>query len=100
VLKKTKYYLKENSWLARIAAWKLKVPSVAIVMGHTIHLHHVKKEAFLQNPQWLRHELCHVKQFEQHGFFPFLIKYFWESLKLGYYNNKYEVEARQAENEC
>jgi hypothetical protein len=27
------------------------------------------------------------------------IKYLWESMRKGYYNNKFEVEARQAEKE-
>lgn len=94
-----RYILKENSWIARIAAWKLNAASVAMVLGHTIHLHNTTKEVFLINTQWLKHELCHVRQFEQHGFFPFLIKYIVESIRKGYYHNKYEVEARLAEDE-
>lgn len=94
-----RYVIKENSWMARIAAYKLNAASVAMVLGHTIHLHNTTKEVFLQNSQWLKHELCHVRQFEQHGFFTFLIKYLLESIRNGYYNNKYEVEARQAEND-
>ena len=93
------YILKENSWIARIAAYKLNAASVAMVLGHTIHLHNTTKEVFLQNTKWLKHELCHVQQFEQHGFFTFLIKYLLESIRNGYYKNKYEVEARQAEND-
>ena len=93
------YRIKENSWLAKVAAWKLGAGSVAFVTGHTIHLYKTSKEEFLNNERWLRHELCHVKQFEQHGFFSFIIKYTWESIKRGYYNNKYEVEARKAEHE-
>lgn len=91
------YQIKENSWLAKIAAWKLGAGSVALVIGHTIHLYKTTKEEFLSNKQWLLHELCHVRQFEQHGFFTFIAKYIWESIKCGYYNNKYEVEARNAE---
>lgn len=95
----TRYRIKENSRLAKIAAWKLNVRSVAFVLGHTIHLYNTSREEFLQNKSWLKHELCHVQQFEQHGFLPFIIKYLWESLRKGYYNNKYEEEARAAENE-
>ncbi len=94
-----KYLLKENSWIARIAAFKLNASSVAIVLGNTIYLHNAKQEEFIKNTRWLKHELCHVQQFEQHGFFSFIVKYLWESLKHGYQNNKYEIEARKAEME-
>ncbi len=83
--------------LAKIAAWKLSSNSVAMVIGKTIHLHNTTQKEFLQNEKWLKHELCHIKQFKQHGFAGFIAKYLWESLKKGYYNNKYEVEARAAE---
>lgn len=96
---KPSYNIIEKSWVARLAAWKLNAASVAIVLGNTIHLHNSKREEFLENPQWLRHELCHIRQFKEHGFINFIIKYLVESLRHGYYNNKYEVAARQAENE-
>jgi hypothetical protein len=97
VLNNTSFRIKENSWLAKIAAKKLRSSSVAMVLGNTIYLHNTSKEEFLNDIRWLKHELCHIKQFKQHGFIIFLIKYLWESLKKGYYNNKYEVEARAAE---
>ena len=93
------YVIKENSWLAKLAAWKLKAGSVAIVLGNTIHLHKVSTTNFIKNDAWLRHEICHVRQFQQHGFINFIAKYIWESIKHGYYNNKYEIEARLAERE-
>lgn len=89
--------IKENSWLAKIAAWQLRTSSVAMVIGSTIHLHNTTKQEFLQNTAWVKHELCHVQQFKQHGFVGFIAKYLWESIKKGYYNNKFEVEARKAE---
>lgn len=95
----TDYRLKENSWLAKIAAWKLNARSVAFVLGRTIHLYNVSKQEFLANRSWLRHELCHVRQFRQYGFLVFIARYVWESIKHGYYNNKYEAEARRAEQE-
>jgi hypothetical protein len=91
------FIIKENSFVARIAAFKLGTPSVAIVFGKTIHLHNTSKSSFLQNKRWVKHELCHIRQFQQHGYLPFIIKYLWESIRSGYYNNKYEVEARAAE---
>ncbi len=39
----------------------------------------------------------HVQQFKKYGFLNFIIKYLWESWKVGYYNNKFEAEARKAE---
>jgi hypothetical protein len=96
-LKKDELIIKENSWIARIAAWKLSSSSVAIVIGKTIHLHNASRDEFLQNERWVRHELCHVKQFREHGYAGFIFKYLWESIRKGYYNNRFEVEAREAE---
>ncbi len=90
---------KEKSWVARLAAWKLNAGSVAIVIGHTIHLHRATKEEFLRDERWLKHELCHVRQFYQYGFVNFILRYVWESLRHGYYHNKFEVEAREAESQ-
>jgi hypothetical protein len=84
-----------GSPLARIARWVLKSPDVAMVIGKTIHLSGVSKEAFLLDRYWVEHELCHVRQYREHGFLGFLAKYLWESCKNGYYNNKFEAEARR-----
>jgi hypothetical protein len=96
-LDKQNLHIKEKSWIAWIAAKKLQASSVAIVVGKTIHLHNTTKNEFLQNKSWVKHELCHIRQFEEHGFFTFIFKYIVESVKHGYYNNKYEREARDAE---
>jgi len=93
------YRIRENSWLARLAAYKLGVHRVAIVLGHTIHLHNSTEEDFRANKSWFRHELCHVRQFEEHGFLPFIFMYLRESVRKGYQNNRFELEARQAESE-
>jgi hypothetical protein len=90
--------VKENSWVARFAAFKLGTENVAIVVGNTIHLWNCTKEDFLKNPKWLRHELCHVEQFQRYGFMRFIFRYLWESLRKGYRNNKFEREARDSEN--
>lgn len=91
------FSIKENSWIARLAALKLKTKTVAIVIGSTIHLHNTSQQDFLKDDKWVKHELCHIKQFREYGFYGFIAKYLWESIKHGYYNNKYEVEAREAE---
>jgi hypothetical protein len=90
------YFIKENSWIAKLAAIKLRSNWVAIVIGKTIHLHNTTKQEFLKDEKWVKHELCHVRQFQQNGYVIFILKYVWESIKHGYYNNKYEVEAREA----
>ena len=96
-MNKPEFIIKENSRLAKIAAIKLGSKSVAMVLGKTIHLHNTTKANFLQDERWVKHELCHIKQFKDHGYVGFIIKYLWESIKKGYYNNRFEVEARKAE---
>lgn len=89
--------IKENSWRAKLAAKIMRSSHVAIVFGKTIHLWGFTKAYLLNNENLLRHELKHVEQYQQHGYFGFLTKYLIESYKHGYYNNKFEVEARAAE---
>ena len=91
--------LRTNSPIARIAAWKLGVDSVAITVGRTIHLHNACQLEFLADRRWLRHELAHVEQFRRYGFLRFIGLYLMESLRKGYYRNRFEVEARAAEGE-
>ena len=91
------FYIKENSILAKIAARKLKSKKAAIVFGKTIYLHNISREHFLSDTRLMRHELCHVRQYQQYGFLPFLFKYLVESIRKGYTNNRFEVEARAAE---
>lgn len=92
------YRIKENSWLAKMAAKKLGKKEVAMVLGKTIHLWNATQGEFLNNEKWVKHELCHVRQFQQYGFMGFIARYLWESMRKGYFNNKYEIEARNAEN--
>ena len=87
----------EESRIAKMAARKLKSHTMAITIGHNIYLYNVSKSVFLNSTSWLCHELKHVQQFRRHGFIPFILKYLLESFRKGYYNNKWEVEAREAE---
>ena len=91
------WHIREHSWLARLAALKLGAVRVAIVFGHTIHLHNTTKEDFLSDQRWLKHELCHIRQYERYGFIGFIARYLYESARHGYYHNKFEIEARNAE---
>lgn len=91
-----KIKIKENSWLAKLAAMKLRSVKMAIVFGSTIHLHNASKEDLLKDECWLKHELCHIRQYKKYGVVRFVILYLWESLRKGYRNNRFEVEARRA----
>lgn len=90
------YKIVERSLFARIARMVLKSSNVAMVLGETIHLSGVDRNTFLKDEGWVAHELCHIRQFRENGFFRFLWLYLKESMRVGYYNNKYEVEARKA----
>lgn len=91
--------IKENSWRARIAARQLKSRQVAIVFKNTIHLWGVDRNAFLQNRSWTRHEVAHVYQYKKYGYVRFILLYLLESMRSGYYNNRFEAEARSKEND-
>ena len=92
-----KVRIKENSWVAKLAARKMKADKAAIVFGNTIHLHDISRNQFLIDSDWVCHELKHVEQYQQNGFAVFICKYLLEWIKNGYYNNRFEVEARESE---
>lgn len=96
----TKVKIKENSWLARIAAKKLDSSSMAMVVGRTIHLHNSTREDFLKNKRWVRHEVAHVQQYARLGFLRFIFFYLLETFNKGYENNSFEVDARQKEKDA
>ncbi len=92
-----KVRIREGTLFARIAARKLKSTTVAAVLGNTIHLWNISREDFLKRTPWVVHELEHVRQFQRYGFVRFVVLYLWESARRGYYNNRFEVEARVTE---
>jgi hypothetical protein len=92
-----KVRIRENSWLARIASFNMRADKLAIVFGNTIHLHNTARAEFLNDPFWVCHELKHVEQYRRYGFYGFIFRYLIESMKKEYYNNKFEVEARESE---
>lgn len=92
-----KCVIKENSFLAKLAALKLNQQRMALVLGRTIYLYNTTEAEFINNKTWLRHELMHVKQFQQYGYLNFLWQYLLESIRHGYFNNKFERQARAAE---
>lgn len=89
----------ENSWLAKIAAWKLETDRVAMVIGTKIYLYNCTKADFLRNKKWVRHEIAHVRQWSRYGYICFTFLYLMESFNKGYHHNRYEIEARTKEND-
>ena len=90
-------YIKTNSTLARLAARMLKASRMAVTVHRTIYLYNCSKEEFLQNKNWVCHELVHVWQYKQLGTFAFVAAYLFQCLIKGYNNNKFEKEARKKE---
>ena len=73
----------------RVGGWMLGQATVAaITLGRTIFL----APATRLDPELLLHEFRHVQQFSERRTFPF--RYIWESLRRGYYANRFEVDAR------
>jgi hypothetical protein len=74
----------------RVAGWFLGQRSVAaITLWRTVWL----ADTGQFDTELLLHELRHVAQFESSRAFPIL--YLWESLRRGYHDNRYEVDARR-----
>jgi len=96
---KTRIRIRQNSWIAKVASWCIKEKDVAFTLFKTIHLSQSTPRVFLNNQRWVAHELTHVRQFATYGNLRFIFMYLSESLRNGYYNNKWEVEAR-AEEDC
>ena len=87
----------ENAWPARLAAAWLRTPRVAMVWNTRILLWGVTEVQFMANIRWVRHELKHVEQFRQWGTARFILLYLWSWILQGYHYNRFEVEARAAE---
>ena len=90
-------HIVENAWMARMAAWKMRAPRIAMVWKTHILLWGITEAQFMGNIRWVRHELKHVEQYRQRGAMLFILLYLWYWLQYGYYHNPFEVEARQAE---
>lgn len=81
--------LREGGLPPRLAGWMLGQRRVsAITLWRTIFI----APGTTLAAELLLHELRHVHQFQGSSAFPIL--YVWESLRRGYYANRYEVDAR------
>lgn len=91
-------HIKEHHLFARIAAWILhSKQGMAITIGNCIYLHHATMIDLVNNERWLKHELTHVLQFQSNNIIGFIYYYIKESIRNGYKNNKYEIEAKKQE---
>ena len=71
-----------------IPAWFFGTPRVAVTLwGYVFLGHGLEPTADL-----LLHELRHVQQFQTIRAFP--LRYLWELARHGYWDNRFEVEAR------
>ena len=85
-----------NSPLARVARLVLgNAPRVAMVLGRTVHLSGATRAEFLADPEWVAHEEVHLRQVCELGLTRFLWQYLLESARVGYYQNRFEIEARE-----
>ncbi|HET8655854.1 MAG TPA: hypothetical protein VFL93_10100 [Longimicrobiaceae bacterium] len=66
-------------------------PAAAVTLRGTVIVH----PAMEATPVLLAHELTHVRQWSADPLFP--LRYTWATLRHGYHDNPYEVEARAAE---
>lgn len=79
-----------GSWIARLI-----IPHMAaITIWNRIYV----RSSVPINERLIRHEVCHVQQWHRLGPLRFISSYLWQSLLHGYRNNKFEIEAREAEN--
>jgi hypothetical protein len=85
--------LRANRWIPRVGGWlaRMRAPAAAVAVGRTILVH---PEVRLTR-ELLVHELVHVRQWEEDRLFP--LRYALEHVRYGYWNNRYEQEARAAE---
>ena len=76
--------------------WMKRVRVRGVVIGSRM----LFSESPSKIPTWLfRHELEHVYQQIREGTFRFYLKYFWYSLRYGYKDNPFEVEARERQHD-
>lgn len=94
-----KILIKENTLVSKIAFRLIKSyknKAVASAIGKTIHLHAISDIDFVNKDMFLRHEMQHAIQYQTIRLFA--LKYIWETIKNGYFKNKYEVEANSLMN--
>lgn len=69
---------------------RMKGPAAAVTLGRTI----VVRPGARLSEELLAHELVHVRQWREDPLFP--VRYALATLRHGYWDNPYEIEAREA----
>jgi hypothetical protein len=87
---------KYNHWIAKIFGKLNRSNSYAVTFGQTAY-YSVSEEEVLKSPKWIKHENRHKEQYAEYGFFKFLVKYIYYSIRYGYEDNPFEIDARKAE---
>lgn len=84
-----------NSKIASFVGWLNKAPfGYAVTISKSFTLYSTPEAAV--GTAWRKHEDCHKAQIAKIGWFKFMYQYFKFSLTVGYTNNPFEVEAREA----
>ena len=79
-----------------LVLWYMKKMDYIGWTGFNNTIYYIDKES-MTNSRLKRHELMHIEQMKREGKVMFTVKYLWQSFTVGYKNNKYEIEARKAE---
>ena len=53
----------------------------------------------MDDEKLIRHEKKHIEQIQEQGRLKFAVKYTYYTMRYGYRDNPYEIEAREAEKE-
>jgi hypothetical protein len=81
--------VRRGGLLPRLGGWALGKRTVAgITVGRLV----VLGRDCPATAELLLHELAHARQFEALRGFP--LRYWWETLRRGYHENRFEIEAR------
>jgi hypothetical protein len=88
-----------TNWKAKIIvslASKLTPGTEGVTLGENIYIWPPEKA---ENKRLIKHEMCHVRQWERYGKIGFLSRYIYEFIKYGYKASPLELEATLAEKE-
>ena len=58
---------------------------------------YVETQELLKDEKLINHEKMHLEQMERDGILKYMVVYNYYWVKYGYWNNPYEIEARDAE---
>ena len=95
--------VKPYSFIGKVAAKINKSTNFAVTIGNTIFVSCSLNE-FLSDTSWVKHELCHTRQYDRYGILEFGKRYLFYYIikggffkKRGYLRNPFEIEANNAE---